>query len=620
MKLTALKLTAFRSFVDFDLPVAHPRPYISGLNGAGKTSIREALRWLLLGRCEYTDAKGQGVELLAPESVRPYRVLVSVTDAGLGAIERTWNGRDSTFIVQGFTGSSKAQQAALLDRWQTDERFIDVCLDSSTFVQLHHAEAKALVLSLLHVTVKLSEDDQETYTLAELDELYDRAFDARRDLKRDLQRFALPVRPEPREFPDLAKAEELMGQLRKAIDERVELIGGNRSTRAHAVQALKRAGDALQVATDRRRQLPEAPDDLDAHIEDLEERLSLMEADATGEGEPLPLASQSRQDDDVRLGVLQVLRKEADALDAHRPPKGCVLNRDVPCKTARSLFERAAKEIRSQIAAGEQTLAAAGQPVPAPPTVNALTELRQKLDGLVRQRLDLVAAVEALEGAQAAQVTAQATIDGLPDLSAAEAEIEGLRARVAKGEGVLAETRTYLAQVKAFEDADGKRRQMQAQLDELEQTVEALGPNGIRVQALGAKMGSFTEAINATLRNFGWTISFTLEPWTVVVNGRPVQTYSKSEQYRIGVGIQLAVAHLSGVDFAVVDELDMLDAANRGLLTAMLLRAPIGQILVLATRETALPLPPLETGILAYRLAKEGDRSVVVQSNAAPAA
>jgi hypothetical protein len=104
-----------------------------------------------------------------------------------------------------------------------------------------------------------------------------------------------------------------------------------------------------------------------------------------------------------------------------------------------------------------------------------------------------------------------------------------------------------------------------------------------------------------------------VDPWQVVVNGRPIQTYSESEQFRIGVALQLAIAELSGLSFAIVDRLDMLDVHNRALATKMIFASPVQQVLVLSTRELEQALPKIP-GALVHRLGKIDERTVVLET------
>ena len=100
---------------------------------------------------------------------------------------------------------------------------------------------------------------------------------------------------------------------------------------------------------------------------------------------------------------------------------------------------------------------------------------------------------------------------------------------------------------------------------------------------------------------FGWTVRFEVDPWQVVVNDRAVETYSESEQYLIGLAIQLAIAQVSGLSFAVVDRLDVLDAAHRAIATKILMDCNLEQVFILSTREPEFKLPSAKAGLIAHR-------------------
>ncbi len=132
--------------------------------------------------------------------------------------------------------------------------------------------------------------------------------------------------------------------------------------------------------------------------------------------------------------------------------------------------------------------------------------------------------------------------------------------------------------------------------------------------ALAAALDPFLAAINSFTATFGWTVSIVAEPWAVMVNGRPVSTYSKSAQYRIGIALQIAIARLSGLSFCIVDELDMLDVSNREAVGKMLMASDLEQVIILGTREPGSALPNV-SGMLAYRLAQKDGRSEVVEAS-----
>jgi hypothetical protein len=135
------------------------------------------------------------------------------------------------------------------------------------------------------------------------------------------------------------------------------------------------------------------------------------------------------------------------------------------------------------------------------------------------------------------------------------------------------------------------------------------------VQALATALGPFQTTVNETLSGFGWTVTFQVDPWQVQVNGRAVDTYSRSEQHRIGIALQMAIAQMSGLGFAVVDELDMMTAGNRELMGRVLYNSKLDQVIVLSSREPETPLPDAIRipGMIAIRLGSADGRSVVLE-------
>ena len=51
MRLTHLELKRFRSYVGVDFVLNAPRVLYAGLNGVGKSSIRDGIRWAMTGHC-----------------------------------------------------------------------------------------------------------------------------------------------------------------------------------------------------------------------------------------------------------------------------------------------------------------------------------------------------------------------------------------------------------------------------------------------------------------------------------------------------------------------------------------------------------------------------------------
>lgn len=597
MKLTSLTLGAFRSHknVEFDLG---PRVLFAGTNGTGKTTVRESIKWCLTGHCEGTDGKGAGAEVLIPWEGKSAEV--SCVLDGIGTVSRKFSEKTGgSFSVEGFTGSSQIQQGALYAKLNTSAAFLDAVLSTETFLLLGHAEAKALVLSLLDVKIEVPDvvtpqSDgtvlvrSKVYTLDELDAAYKQAFEDRTVAKRQVVNWIVPVKPEGQKPTEeaiegqLVKLRTQMGTLRQEIG---TTIGKRTALNAE----LERVLLVSPV---------EEEDDLDAEIATLESDIAALEVTAPMEpakGDPQRLA---------------FLRSKAQALETHHPGKGCVLDAGVSCHTARESFLKAAGTLQVECEALDKAVKAKAPTAFQSPLMTLRGELREVQD---RQRT-LQAGLLAFQQAEAREKEIVTELATLPKTEAQELDMSVLEGRIQKGETFLKSARAYWTAFQAHEKAAKEMEFRKAEVARLETLVEVLGPKGARVAALATAMDRFEAAVNPYVQPFGWKISFSVEPWEVRANDRPVDTYSRSEQYRIGIALQIGIAHLSGLNMAIVDEVDMLDLENRALVTKMILKANLDQVIVLGTRE---PTQALPNGLTAFRLEKKDERTVIAERSAA---
>ena len=107
---------------------------------------------------------------------------------------------------------------------------------------------------------------------------------------------------------------------------------------------------------------------------------------------------------------------------------------------------------------------------------------------------------------------------------------------------------------------------------------------------------SFTEDLNRHLAGFGFTCKIALEPFEIRVSSSKdnhlslsLKYLSESEQFRLAVAFQIALAIVTGLRFVVIDRADVLDKEKRKMLTSLLLNSKLDQAIVLATSEEAPP-------------------------------
>ncbi|MGH2360357.1 MAG: AAA family ATPase [bacterium] len=592
MKLIQLDLPSFRSFRGLTLGLDAPRVLLAGLNGTGKSSIRDAIAWALTGHCAGTDAKGAGADVLIPTGASLAEV--AVTLQGLGTVRRSYAlHAGGAFSVEGYTGTSQIQQQALLTSLKTTPAFLDAVLDAGAFLDLAHADAKALVLSLLNVRIPIAD---QFYTLEELDLRHKQAFEERKLAKRAAQNFFLPPKPVvlAEQMPAIPVIETQLTRLRTALGEARQAIGTVLGQRQALEAELARLNGGA----------PAPWEDVTEQIFDLEERLTLMDADA----QTVPVETPQVGDPNR----LPFLRSRLEAIQRHLPKNGCVLDASVPCETADTLFRRAERTLSDDILTLKPKATPKGAHLPESPR----TALQQELKALQQRQAQRVAQMEQVAHATARRQQIDESLAALPKTAEREQDILTLEERIRKGEQLLADARRYWDAHAAYAKAQTEQRRLTMEVDRLEALCDDFGPKGGRVAALAEAIGRFEAAIHPYVEPFGWRITFQVEPWQVSANDRPVETYSRSEQLRLGIALQLAIAQISGLGFACVDEVDMLDSGNRAILTKMLLAAPVAQILILSTRETAQALP-VGSQVLAYRLGRQDQRSVIVERSAA---
>jgi exonuclease SbcC len=304
------------------------------------------------------------------------------------------------------------------------------------------------------------------------------------------------------------------------------------------------------------------------------------------------------------------LRKVGTDINKHAPDKGCVLSKDIPCKTEAEAFKGHLRGLKTQADAFKRDIA----------------ESQGVIEGLSAQLTDEAAQDKELAGlmamfterGKAAVVVAKATFDvsqaereltDCPEKTANSADLQTVRERIRKGEGLVLEARDLLRQRIEHEDKTKQREAAAEKLQALESRVELLGPKGARVGALGSALEAFQHDINYALDEFGYVLAFSVDPWGVNVSGRDSALLSSSERLRVGLCFALALAKVTGINFVALDAADMLDAQGRGVLMEVLTNVEGVQVVVAATRETE--LPSME-GLASYWLEREDANSPTV--------
>ena len=589
MRIERIELENFRNHASTDLTFNEDRLLLIGENGQGKSSIIDAISWALTGRCWGVKDNGEGQKDLIRQGAESMAVTIHLK--GIGPIQRKLS------VSGGSAVSMKNER--IMGELKTTTGMLQAVLYGHTFFNLHHGDAKALLMSALNVQigkkdlpgVKLPKG-VDTVDLDFLDQLFKEAFDNRTVVKRERAAHRMPAKP----VANIALAGMDLADIKRKLADHQDTLQAlvadattakqalaqcvhDIDTQAQLVAAVKELGGALGV---HRSSLAEHQ----AHLTTAKQAL----ADAKEQpAEPVDSLTIQARETEVLI----------DKVSRHDPDRGCVLAASIPCLTKAAEFagqvdalRTTVKDLAKRIKAGQKRagdIAAAEQSVKNEDRnvayhTGQIAAVQAKLDAADAAGTTLTALKASSPGLQqAAQAAGQAVIDQRGVVDTHMTLIQQLQAQQAAQE--------------AYRAAQDRQDVLDDQVTKAEALVALLGPKGVRARALTDAMGQFHEAINQALRPFGFEVSIQVDPWEVHVTTDKgtirFDMLSKGQRLWTGLGFQLALATVSGLQFCVVDDAEAVVGARRGMLTQTVMLSNLGQIIVSMAKADNEPLPEL---------------------------
>lgn len=148
-------------------------------------------------------------------------------------------------------------------------------------------------------------------------------------------------------------------------------------------------------------------------------------------------------------------------------------------------------------------------------------------------------------------------------LTQARAQIETLKATHAE----LVRKADAFKTIKAQVDAAGKKtteaEKHAADVTAWDVIGDALSPDGIPAEILSEALGPINDRLAQTAADTGWAPITIAPDMAITAAGREYRLLSESEQWRADAVLAEAIAHLSGVQLLVLDRFDVLDAEGR---------------------------------------------------------
>lgn len=589
VNIKRIRIEGFRSLDNVDLEL-DGGAFITGMNGAGKSSVLEAIRFALLGYCQNTDRRGAGAKALIAHGAKEASIaiellggrdmtaaLVRVVIPQEGAVR--WNAEDAE------TGKPLAAKPEQLWPWMdVSEAALAAALMPAEHVTtqgfegvLAEYQAGAVEPPVLyelcgkeHIEALLEDyppnkDGSLPTQLKMLNGLRavgEESYLARRETGRVVKALEAQIPAEAPKPPTGRNGKPLGTDAAAALKEHIERYFAMRDilmrelgearqmakvTQAGSVEELEAAIAAAQEASDKAAKVAEA-----------------AQAEHVRAVDALEAAKRARdtaryQAETIRQRIEELTTK----IESYAAGRAC---ETCGAKWTEARVRAATAKLR------EARMALAAQ----------LKDAEGRMDEKLRADYEQLAAVAA-QAEEPARESTKAAIAASADLANLRRELElakrvsGVRSPEAV-EADLLEIDEWLDRAKAAMGQLAKMAEYEAQRDNLEKERARYAELDWRVKAfrdgevlnrLGADgLKAFEGAVNETLTSYGYAFGFEVDSKTVkVLMGRrdgalrAIERASSGERKLAEVAVALTFAAETGI--ALVDDLDHLDGKNR---------------------------------------------------------
>jgi exonuclease SbcC len=570
---------------------------VRGANGGGKSSVEQAIQYLLTGRCEGTNDKGAGSRDLIRRGADKSAITAEILNGSADAIKmRASLTEKSGRTVQvkkeadpSWTGSDWLGMLAL------QRETLDCLSNSRYFVGMDDARQKALLAAIiLPAQVKfdpwvesavnqcgLAVDwSMKAWDLIAL--AYDKAYKERTLINRIIKEWKEPE-PVTAQTMDLKEIQARIGQRQNertqlAVDRQRILDKWERANTGAAKLGEKIKALEDKLVTEQTRRAAVAKDQLS--------KTALKEAERLAAGAEKAKkidADIARIQADVAAYRKQMSRVNALCDAGLCPTCTQPISDDFIQTITTPIIEQisvldnqerdlqAARKDLGDYAGAQRCLEAHAQAEKNLVLVDShIADVEKEIKELTNER------AQAVENSQAKPATS--------DL---DAKIADLDARLQKGNAALTAAIQAETNRRHYDEAIEAKKKLDAKQGLLERLLDHFGPKGIQAKLLDEHVGGFQASMNAILSVWGYEAHLQFEPYEFGISfaGKPevytLRTISKSQKHSFAIAFQVALARVTGINFVVVDEADMLLDANRGMLYKALIGAGLDQCIVL---------------------------------------
>lgn len=546
MKINHINIENVLGISNADVALDKKVTYFMGKNGAGKSSIKEAIKLALLGLPERVTLKKEYGSLIHNNGK------AGVVSLGLDGASSD----EASFVLPKGAHSAPEFKSAMV-----------YCLDPHLFAALKPEEKRAFLFELTGTKVnreaiskQLAEAGISATVIDSVLPMLRQGFAAaasyaeaqRKDcrgawrgvtgetygeVKAQTWQAELPSRPDDGGNISIAELEQSLSALRATLAENNQALGAarkDRSTRAAAQTNL----DALKKDASR--------------LERVKAKIAVDDAEY----------KRIKADYDECALRAGTAKREGLIHDLARYLNGFVKH----CSTGNDSFDReAAQAVARYEDQHGDVLAGVARDPEAEKRLPELKAALELMESTVRNnQRDLKTceqAAEALERSAASQLPAMEVIDE---------KIKNLETLI---NTIEADIRTYSEKLDVEKNAahaseSASKRTKQAQ--EYHQqamawggALDLLSPDGIPAQILRDTLGPFNANLLGTSEIFGWAPVMLDGDMNLTFGERPYQLLSESEKWRSDAVIGLVISRLANLNFVVLDRFDVLDIEGR---------------------------------------------------------
>ena len=557
MQINRIDIDNFQGLRHAALAVSEPLVLVSGGNGAGKSSLMDAISIALTGQPRRVSLK-KDLGKLVTEGKKKGAVSVLTPDGEFGIA----------------LPAGKGVHLA-------DNNMLPFVLDASRFAALDGKERRKVLFELTGASVNPNTIGQRLIDAGALPAMVEKiklllrsGFPAAAD---QAKAYASEARgawkaltgenygsekaegwePEQSDVQvteeQIAAAAEALAVLEQDLTEATETLGGHRQQAEQIAQQAERIAALTGVAAQRNERqtaLDHARADL-AHWQKLLDETKAMAA-GTGRREGL-IHDLAR--------ALAAFEEIVDSSEGYRCDKGLITPwfNTRACDRMRPAMDRYRKEygVEDEEAEGKHDPAEVAKNVSKFETV--VSNLKAKVQECQRQLDEAVGAAAKLEELQQA-ARAVPPADAIENAEQAIALLRQQRDAARAKHQALTE---------AFQ-AIAERQQVIANAAEYHAEVQAwvmiadqLAPTGIPSQILAEAIGPMNELLADLSARAGWAEASINADIDIEYTGRLYGLLSESEQWRVDTLLAVAIAKLSGLGFVLLDRFDVLEPASR---------------------------------------------------------